>query len=274
MRYTSAMRHPPRVVGPMRKFRIRPRTDRVNENDRPIAEDLVRRGVPLDRWSVITGLVVLSLMTLAGCAVPPEPEGPQIATADDLQAALQDAGMQVGSTGASVTLGSLGGGREVTVDGNRILIFEYESEEARATQTASWLADEAPAVGSTDPFLTVWARGQILVVYRGSDGGLTALLSGLLGDPLTLAQDAVDEPYPPAVAEAIGFLAQDLGAEPRRITVLEYDPAEWPDSCLGLGQPNESCAQVVTPGWRILLRFEDATYVMRSDEFGQVVRQE
>lgn len=239
-----------------------------------MGEDPVRRSAPLDRRSVLIGLVVVSLVTLAGCAGPPEPEGPQIATADDLRAALGEAGMQVGSTGASVTLGSLGGGREVTVDGNRILIFEYESEEARATQTASWLEDEAPTVGSTDPFLTVWARGQILVVYRGSDGGLTALLSGLLGDPLTLAQDAVDEPYPPAVTAAIGFLAQDLGADPGRITVTEYDPAEWPDSCLGLGQPNESCAQVVTPGWRIVLRFEDATYVVRSDTFGQVVRKE
>jgi hypothetical protein len=24
---------------------------------------------------------------------------------------------------------------------------------------------------------------------------------------------------------------------------------EWPDSCLGLGGADESCAQVMTPGW-------------------------
>jgi hypothetical protein len=238
-----------------------------------MGEDPVRCGAPLDRRSVITGLVVLCLTTLAGCAVPPEPEGPQIATADDLQAALQDAGMQVEITDTPAALGSLGGGHEMSVDGSRLLLFSFESEEARLAATSSWLEDEAPTLAAAEA-LTIWARGEILIAYRGSEGGVVALLSGLLGDPLTLPRDAVEEPYAPGVVSAIGFLAQELGADPGRIVVVEVDPAEWPDSCLGLGQPNESCADVVTPGWRIVLRFEDATYVVRSDEFGQVVRKE
>jgi hypothetical protein len=238
-----------------------------------MGEDPVRRGATLDRRSVIAGLVVLSLMTLAGCAVPPEPEGPQIATPDDLQAALQDAGAQVEITDTPAALGTLGGGREMSVDGSRILLFSFESEEARLAATSSWLEDEAPGLASAEA-LTIWARGEILVAYRGSEGGVVALLSGLLGDPLTLPRDAVEEPYPPGVAAVIGWLAEEIGADPSRIVVVEYDPAEWPNSCLGLGQPNESCAQVVTPGWRIVLRFGEAAYVVRSDEFGHLVRRE
>jgi hypothetical protein len=119
-----------------------------------------------------------------------------------------------------------------------------------------------------------WGRGKILVVYHGTDGGSIALLSGLLGNPLTLSDEVVVEPYPPAVAAAMAFLAEDLGVDPGTIVVVEYEAAEWPDACLGLGRPSETCAKVVTAGWRIVLLLDPTTYSLRTDIYGQVVRRE
>jgi len=158
--------------------------------------------------------------------------------------------------------------------GERVLAFEFESVAARQAATTPWMEDEAGALGSTDAVLSVWARGRIFVVYRGFDGGLVALLSGLLGDPLTLPQGAVIEPYPPAVAAAIGWLADSLDTDPGQLAVLDYTPADWPDSCLGLAGPGEACLQVITPGWRVVLQVGGVDYTLRTDEFGTVIREE
>jgi hypothetical protein len=41
------------------------------------------------------------------------------------------------------------------------------------------------------------------------------------------------------------------------------------DSCLGCPQTAENCAQVLTPGYRILLRVSDATYEYHTDLGGR-----
>jgi len=217
----------------------------------------------------------ISLVAVAGaCTTPAEPEGPRIDSVEDLVAALREAGEEVAETGTAATAGSLAGGQELSVGGERVLAFEFESVAAREAATTAWMEDEAEGLSSTDAVLSVWARGRIFVVYRGFDGGLVALLSGLLGDPLTLPQGALIEPYPPAVAAAIGWLAESIDTDPGQVAVLEYTPADWPDSCLGLSGPGEACLQVITPGWRVVLQAGGVEYALRTDEFGTVIRAE
>ena len=43
---------------------------------------------------------------------------------------------------------------------------------------------------------------------------------------------------------------------------------------LGLAAPDEICAQVITPGWRVVLMVEGRQYVYRTDASGEVIRQE
>jgi len=45
------------------------------------------------------------------------------------------------------------------------------------------------------------------------------------------------------------FLAGQLGLPPQEIQVAGYEPAEFPDGCLGLPRPEEMCIQVITPGY-------------------------
>jgi hypothetical protein len=100
------------------------------------------------------------------------------------------------------------------------------------------------------------------------------LLSGLLGDVLDLPGEAAVEPYPPAVAAAVGWLAERLGLDPGELIVLDYAPAEWPDACLGLPEADEMCAGVITPGWQVVLEAGGAEYRLRTDELGTVIREE
>jgi hypothetical protein len=230
---------------------------------RPVERGVNHTGLKKRR---LTALALVFVLTgLAGCtsaALPPEPV---IETADDLLAALEQAGHPLEPTALGAAVDGLVGGRVYILDGAYLDVFEYETVQ---TQKA---AEQGLVTGVSD---VAWGRGKILVVYRGTDGGSIALLSGLLGDPLTLSDEVIDEPYPPAVAAAIAFLGEDLGEDPGRIGVVEYESAEWPDACLGLGGPSETCAEVVTAGWRIVLQLDATTYVLRSDTYGQVVRRE
>ena len=262
MMYTSAMRHPPgEAVAAFAQEMLATHT--LATSIRPGGRGVNHTG-PDKRLRITLGLA-FAFAGLAGCtstALPPEPV---IETADDLRAALEQAGHPIEPTALSAAVDGLVGGRVYILDGAYLDVFEYET--ARTQQAA-----EQDLMASASG--VAWSRGKILVVYRGSDGGSIALLSGLLGDPLTLSGEVGDEPYPPAVAAAIAFLAEDLGEDPVRIFVVEYEAAEWPDACLGLGRPSELCAEVVTAGWRIVLQLDPTIYVLRSDTFGQVVRRE
>lgn len=53
------------------------------------------------------------------------------------------------------------------------------------------------------------------------------------------------------------------------IAGVSQDETTWNDSCLGCPQTGENCAQVLTPGYRIVLRVSDATYEYHTDLGGR-----
>ena len=79
---------------------------------------------------------------------------------------------------------------------------------------------------------------------------------------------------PDAVEAAKKALGTSLDVPVGEIEVVSYEQEEWPDACLGLAGSGEMCAQVITPGWRIVLQAEGETHVFRTDETGEMVRQE
>jgi hypothetical protein len=119
----------------------------------------------------------------------------------------------------------------------------------------------------------VWGLGSLIVFYRGYDGGIILLLSGLMGDPLTYEAPAEDEPYPPPVVAAIRSLADHLQVDPGSIQVLDFTSVEWSDSCFEAPKPEEECSQELTPGWRVMMKVSDEVYEVRTDQMGEYVRQ-
>jgi hypothetical protein len=65
-----------------------------------------------------------------------------------------------------------------------------------------------------------------------------------------------------AAAEA---LAHDVNAPRDSIAGVSQDEMTWSDSCLGCAKTGEMCAQVLTPGYRVVLRVSDATYEYHTD---------
>jgi hypothetical protein len=75
-----------------------------------------------------------------------------------------------------------------------------------------------------------------------------------------------------ATAAAVAHLAGELGVAEAEIEVVSLEGVEFTDSCLGLGQPNESCLQAITPGWLVMLGAEGQEYEVHTDATGEQVR--
>lgn len=67
-----------------------------------------------------------------------------------------------------------------------------------------------------------------------------------------------------AIALASEDLAKRLGSS-NAITVESIEPVEWPEACLGIYQPNVACAEVITQGFRIVLRVDDQAFEYHTD---------
>jgi hypothetical protein len=77
-----------------------------------------------------------------------------------------------------------------------------------------------------------------------------------------------------AIEAARNELAARLGVEPADLVVVSSNEMEWPNACLGLAEAGEMCAEVITPGWLVVLRApgEELLYEVRTDQSGRTVR--
>lgn len=80
-------------------------------------------------------------------------------------------------------------------------------------------------------------------------------------------------PPPQAVLEVMNQLSQELNVSVDQIEVVEFEQVDWPDACLGIPQENQMCAQVVTPGFRVVLEVDGQQYEFRSNQDGTLVLQ-
>jgi len=80
-----------------------------------------------------------------------------------------------------------------------------------------------------------------------------------------LGQLEADPKIPPkaeyVVALAVEDLAARLAVDQTAIRVVNVEQVNWPNSCLGYYRPGQMCAQVVTPGFRVVLEAAGKTWV-------------
>lgn len=67
-----------------------------------------------------------------------------------------------------------------------------------------------------------------------------------------------------AAALAIEDLSLRLGS-PQAITVQSIEFVQWPDSCLGISKTDVACAEVITPGFRVVLAVGEQTFEYHTD---------
>ncbi len=89
----------------------------------------------------------------------------------------------------------------------------------------------------------------------------------------TVAPPVVGTPDIPAeMAWLTAAIAEDLGVPPQTVQVVTMEPRDWPDSSLGCPQPDMLYAQVVTPGYLVLVEVSGERIEYHTDERGTVVR--
>ena len=79
--------------------------------------------------------------------------------------------------------------------------------------------------------------------------------------------NAVDHPALVALSAAIENAANLLRVPAEGVALGAMEARDWPDSCLGLPEDDEACAEVVTPGY--LIRLSDG-FTYRADHHATV----
>ena len=90
------------------------------------------------------------------------------------------------------------------------------------------------------------------------------------GTPAALPSGVPTEAVPAATA-AVQSLAQRLGIPAAQITVAAVTAHEWPTPALGCPQGGRAYAQVITPGYVVLLATGGASYEYHVDLAGHAV---
>ena len=87
----------------------------------------------------------------------------------------------------------------------------------------------------------------------------------------------VAETLPPEVIIEIQNQASEaLAVAAEQIQIETVEQQDWPDACLGLPNADEACAQVITPGWLVVIDVGGTEYRYRVGvhETGTNIRQE
>ncbi len=75
-----------------------------------------------------------------------------------------------------------------------------------------------------------------------------------------------------ATGAAIDVLANRMAVSATRLSRVSVEAVAWPDACLGASLPGQACAQVVTPGYRVTLRYDTgSTHEVRTGGGGLAV---
>lgn len=82
-------------------------------------------------------------------------------------------------------------------------------------------------------------------------------------------------PVPPEASRPVEASRQDLarrlGVAIGDVSVVRVEAVEWSDSSLGCPEPGKMYAQVVTPGYKIVLKVRDRIYEYHTDRGENVV---
>lgn len=81
---------------------------------------------------------------------------------------------------------------------------------------------------------------------------------------LTPTPEAPGLPDAPIEERAQEALANLLGIPSEEIEVRKVEEVEWPDTSLGCPEPGKAYAQVIVPGWRVVMRVDDEVYEYHS----------
>ena len=85
---------------------------------------------------------------------------------------------------------------------------------------------------------------------------------------------STSQAYDQAVEETVEFVSILDRIHPDKIKVIGSEAAEWPNSCLGLPMTDEMCAEVIVPGYKVILEADGQIMVFRTNKDGSSIRRD
>jgi hypothetical protein len=92
--------------------------------------------------------------------------------------------------------------------------------------------------------------------------------------PTELAQEPSQQKnLPDAVAEAVLEDASMQSNLPtKELRIVNAEPQNWQDGCLGLAPANTFCPQIVVSGWQVTIEGKQQSFVYRTNDSGSLVK--
>lgn len=165
-------------------------------------------------------------------------------------------------------------GRQVRLNNAEVTIFEFPDSAAHQaaldtiTENGGILGAITPAWAARPNF---FSKGNLIALYMGSDQATLDLLRSSFGDPLTYTEEVGGLSLDTAF-RLQSRLSDRFGVGLDQIRIVDASVQEWSDSCLGLGGPAESCAQVITPGYAVTVEIAGTRYEVRTNQTGSLLR--
>jgi hypothetical protein len=213
--------------------------------------------------------MIVLLVVLGACSqIEPEPGAevePTVATDPDATGSATPLPEDAGEAGMAIEAARLELAEQLGVTADEIVVVS--SSETEWPNGCLGLAE--PGEMCTEALVSGW-----LVILRApGEEGVFEARTDRNGQTVRFRQtaDPATE-LPVAAVRAREALAEELGIGIADIEVVSFSQEEWRDSCLGLGGPAESCLQVITPGWRVVLATEGEEYEAHTDRTGDSVR--
>jgi hypothetical protein len=92
--------------------------------------------------------------------------------------------------------------------------------------------------------------------------------------PVTTISTPTLTPTPAGIAppeftpQLLTSAVKELNLQTDQVTVISVEEVMWSDSCLGVHIKNLMCADVITPGYRIILETPDGKYELHTNKDG------
>jgi hypothetical protein len=67
-------------------------------------------------------------------------------------------------------------------------------------------------------------------------------------------------------------VAQALGIDPEKVSLASYQRVQWPDACLGVNPEGQMCAQVITPGYRLVYITPQGEIKVHTDQEVSIIK--
>jgi hypothetical protein len=149
--------------------------------------------------------------------------------------------------------------KELGIGTDEIEVVSVEAVQWRDSCLGIVRIDALCAQGIVPGFRIILSANDTEYEYHTNADGGTMVKSPLpeAGAPLEAAQVA---------------LAEDLGIETGEIEVVSSYPIEWPNACLGVARPGEACAEVITPGYLIVLQAGGKQYEYHTNADGSIIQ--